>query len=343
MVYQVLRSQLFYLDSADRSPESNIGSPVFSFPNNLLRIDATQKIRVCFNEATIPYTFFQTEEFNNKFGVGESVIRGGVVVESLKVISLDTGNYSIDTLINELIQKLNSESNLYRYQLTYDDSRNEIIYVAIPILATDIVDDVRFIFNRPFILENLQIDIGESAFELLGFPFGSVIVFVQPDSGINQLTTKSSIPTNMSSAVDNLYIRIENNCNNFTSDGVNRYSYSNTLAKIPIAQPPFSTIFFYNIDDNYSTVISGNTLDNFNIKLENKRGTLIVPRSDWSLTIRVEVIIDKNEIGMEASLNEMVKILKMNFIKENDRQKPKTEINDKIEDKNNINRIYNSE
>jgi hypothetical protein len=46
---------------------------------------------------------------------------------------------------------------------------------------------------------------------------------------------------------------------------------------------------------------------------------------------------------MEASLNEMVKILKMNFIKENDKQKPKNEINNKIEDKNNINRIYNSE
>ena len=330
MVYQVLRSQLFYLDTVDRSPESGRGNPVFTFPNNLLNIEATQKIRISFNEATIPYSFFQTEDFNSQFALGESVIRGGVVVESLKVITLDTGNYSIDTLINELIRVLNSSSDLYRYQLTYDDSRNEIVYVALPILATDIVDDVRFIFNRQFIIDTLGVDIQESAFELLGFPFGSIIVFVQPDSGINQLTTKSTIPVNVSSAVDNLYVRIENNCNNYSSNGVNRYSYSNILAKIPVAQPPFSTIYYYNIEDigNFSTVISGNVLDNFNVSLENKRGTSIVPRSDWTFTVRVEVIIDKNEIGMEASLAEMVKILKMNFIKDNGNKKPQQAIND---------------
>ena len=69
MVYQVLRSQLFYLNTTDRSPESTLSSPVFSFPNNLLNIESTQKIRVSFNEATIPYTFFQTEDFNSQFGL----------------------------------------------------------------------------------------------------------------------------------------------------------------------------------------------------------------------------------------------------------------------------------
>jgi hypothetical protein len=330
MVFQVLRSQLFYLDTSDRSPESGRGNPVFSFPNNLLSIEATQKIRISFNEATIPYTFFQTEDFNSQFALGESVIRNGIVIESLKIITLDTGNYSIDTLINELIRVLNSSSDLYRYQLTYDDSRNEIVYVALPVLASDIVDDVRFIFNRQSVLDTLGVDIQESAFELLGFPLGSIIVFVQPDSGINQLTTKSTIPVNVSSAVDNLYVRIENNCNNYSSNGVNRYSYSNILAKIPVAQPPYSTIYYYNIEDigNFSTVISGNVLDNFNVSLENKRGTSIVPRSDWTFTVRVEVIIDKNEIGMEASLDEMVKILKMNFIKDNGKKKPPQAIND---------------
>lgn len=340
MVYQVLRSQLFYLDTSDRSPESERGEPIFSFPNNLLSISPTQKIRVSFNEATIPYTFFQTEEFNNRFALGESVTRNGSLIESVKLITLETGNYSIETLINALVQQLNSASDLYRYQLTYDDSRNEINYVAFPIIGSDTVNDVRFIFNRQLIIDELQIDVEESAFELLGFPINSVILFVQPDTGINQLTIKSTIPINVSGAVDNLYVRIENNCNNYSSNGVNSYSYSNVLAKIAIAQPPFSTIFYYNIEDvgNFSTVISGNSLDNLNIRLENKRGTLITPRSDWSLTIRIEVIIDKNEIGMENSLEEMVKILKMNFIKENDKkQKPKQPENPEISENNNNN------
>ena len=72
------------------------------------------------------------------------------------------------------------------------------------------------------------------AFELLGFPISSVILFVQPDTGINQLTIKSTIPINVSGAVDNLYVRIDNNCNNYSSNGINSYSYSNVLAKIPI-------------------------------------------------------------------------------------------------------------
>ena len=150
MVYQVLRSQLFYLDTADRSP-SPLSSPIFSFPNNLLNIDKGQKIRISFNEMTVPYNFFQTETFNNRFALQESIIRGGVVISSLKIITLDTGNYSIDTLINELVEVLNTSSDLYRYQLSYDERRNEIIYVALPILASDVVDDVKFIFNRKFI------------------------------------------------------------------------------------------------------------------------------------------------------------------------------------------------
>lgn len=334
MVYQVLRSQLFYLNTADRSVQSSIGSPIFTFPNNLLNIEASQKIRVSFNEATIPYTFFQTESFNNKFALLETVQRGGNPVTTLQIIDLETGNYSIDSLINELIQKLNETSTLYRYQLTYDDSRNEIIYVAQPINGVnDSADTVQFIFNREFILtSNLSIDIFEGAFELLGFPFDSIIDFTQ-NGNFNQLQTKSTIPINCSSAVDNLYIRIDNNCNNYASDGINRYSYSNILAKIPIAQPPYSTIFYYNIEDigNFSTIISGNTLDNFNIKLENKRGTSIQPRTDWTLTIRVEVIVDKSEISMEESLKEMTQILKMNFIKKHGR-KPNKPKDNEIED-----------
>ena len=74
MVFETVRSVLFYLDTRQRSG-GTIGSPDFTFPNNLINVKPQngEKLRLTMQEASIEYTFFQTELFNNSFVVRESI------------------------------------------------------------------------------------------------------------------------------------------------------------------------------------------------------------------------------------------------------------------------------
>ena len=326
MVIQTLRTYNFYLDTADRSNGSR-GTPSFLFPNNLFQLDKRQKIKITLQEATIFYNFYQTEQTSNKFYLQESVIINNQTVTNFTLIELQEGNYNLATLIIELNEKLNIQSSLFNYQITLEESRNLFLFNAFPKQGNILPQDsIIFNFNRDDVLSQTGIDIQESTNRLLGFPDHSIISFISNTTN-NSCSILSEIPVDMSNSVANIYVKIDNNCSNFSTQGVNVFSYSNTLAKIPVAQPPFSTIFFYNIEEkgNYHTIIDNSYLENLNIVLLNSRGTVIEPRTDWNFTVRVEIVIDKNEINMEKSLHEMLSIMKMQMIKKKDSRKSKDE------------------
>lgn len=322
MVYQTLRSYNFYLDTADRSG-GTIGRPLFLFPNNLFQLDTRQKIKITLQEATIFYNFYQTEITNNKFYVEESVDINGTITTFNRIVELDIGNYNLATLQIELNNKLNIPNSLYTYQITINESQNLFLFNAFPKLGDVLTTDtIIFNFNRQDVIQKTGIDIVESPNRLLGFPDNSIVSF---NSNLinNSAFLFSLIPVDMSSSVANIYVRIDNNCTNYATQGTDIFSYSNTLAKIPVAQPPFSTIFYYNIEDkgNYNTIIDNTYLENLNIVLLNSRDTVITPRSDWNLTIRVEIVVEKNEINMEKTLNEMLSIMKLKMIKKDSSKK----------------------
>lgn len=324
MVIQTLRTYNFYLDTSDRS-NGTIGTPSFLFPNNLFQLDKRQKIKITLQEATIFYNFYQTEQTSNKFYLLEKVIINNQEIINNTIIALQEGNYNLATLVIELNEKLNTPTSLFNYQITLEESRNLFLFNAFPKQGTVLSEDsIIFNFNRDdvLILSPDKIDIQESANRLLGFPDDSIISFISNTTN-NSCSLLSEIPVDMSNSVANIYIKIDNNCSNFSTQGVNVFSYSNTLAKIPVAQPPFSTIFYYNIEEkgNYHTIIDNSYLENLNIVLLNSRGTVIEPRTDWNFTVRVEIVIDKNEINMEKSLHEMLSIMKMQMIKKGSKSK----------------------
>ncbi len=97
MVYEIRKSFLFYLDTRYRSG-GTLSRPVFTFPNNLIVIE-DEKIRLTLNEMSMEYTFYQTEQYNNKF----LLIENGVN----RIIEIEIGNYNLVTFLNELTIKLN--------------------------------------------------------------------------------------------------------------------------------------------------------------------------------------------------------------------------------------------
>jgi len=309
MIYEVVKSILFYLDTSKRSG-GTIGTPNFTFPNNLIGLQpqAGERIRLTLQEAAIEYTFYQTETFNNKFVIIETRGNGDVLA---RTIELEVANYNLNTFILELTNKLNAGS-YFTYALTFNANTNTIVYTA---SQKDIhtIDSIVFDFNPTTAYAQTSVNIQESCNEIMGFPIASTITMAVQGSG---RSVESSIPITMSPGVENLYVTIKNSCQNYGNANIaNVFEPSNILAKIPVAAPPYSTLYFFDLNGNFSTIIENKYLDNLDLDLRNERFTSIEPRKDWTFTMKIEIIRPKVEDRMLDALQEMLELTRLKFLK----------------------------
>jgi hypothetical protein len=245
MVYEIRKSFLFYLDTRYRSG-GTLSRPVFTFPNNLIAIE-DEKIRLTLNEMSMEYTFYQTEQYNNRF----LLIENGVN----RIIEIEIGNYNLVTFLTELTIKLNDATSLYNYVISYIPNTNRLKYIATPKPTVPLISIV-FQYNRADVFATTGVDIIESLNEMMGFLDDATIV-LSLTATATAFTCESTTPISMSPGVQNLYMVINNSCQNYANTSVdNTFSSSNILAKIPIATPPFSTLFFFDINSNFSTIIT---------------------------------------------------------------------------------------
>jgi len=282
-------------------------------------------------EASIEYTFYQTETFNNKFYVEERAEVNGVIESDDRIIEFEIGNYNLATFIVELTQKLNLNSQYYIYQVTFVPQVNGLRYIVTPKSGVTIPPTppaVIFNFNREDVFEKSDVDIVESANEIMGFLDDTIIELgVQPN---DTLECQSNVPISVSGGVQNLYVTIANSCDNLGNTRIaNDFTTSNILGKIPVSGPPFSVLYFYDINSNFATIIQNKYLDNLSLQLVNERFTLIEPRKNWSLTCRIEVIRMRAENYTQSLLEELVDITKLKMA----RKEKNTKIN---EEKNQI-------
>jgi hypothetical protein len=302
-MFDIKRTYNFYLDTKYRSSGS-LTSPNFNFPNNLIGINDDERIRLTIQEMTIPYTFYQTENYNNKFLIIENGIN--------RLIEISIGNYNIVTFIFELTSKLNSNTSLYTYIVSYIPQTNSLQYIATPKFGITI-NNIQFNFDSSNVFSLYNINIEESLNEMMGY--NNEIVNLTLNTLGTALTSVSTIPITMSPGVENLYITINNSCENFSNTDVNNvFSTSNILGKIPIATPPFSKIFYYDINQNFSTIITNKYLDNLSFTLYNERFTQITPRKDYSITIKIEIITNAISIESNNTLKELLDINKLKLI-----------------------------
>jgi hypothetical protein len=185
-----------------------------------------------------------------------------------------------------------------------------------------------FNFNREDVFQKSGVDIVESANEIMGFLDDTIVELTQqPD---DTLECQSNVPISVSGGVQNLYVTIANSCDNLGNTRIaNDFTTSNILGKIPVSGPPFSVLYFYDINSNFATIIQNKYLDNLSLQLVNERFTLIEPRKNWSLTCRIEVIRMRAENYTQSLLEELVDITKLKMA----RKEKNTKIN---EEKNQI-------
>ena len=149
----------------------------------------------------------------------------------------------------------------------------------------------------------------------MGFPINSTITLDVSGGGRR---IESSIPITMSPGVENLYVTVSNQCQNYGNANLaNVFTSSNILAKIPVGAPPFSTLYFFDLNGNFSTIISNKYLDNLNIILKNERFTTIEPRKNWTMTMKIEIVRPRVEGRMNDALQEMLELTRLKFLRKN--------------------------
>jgi hypothetical protein len=251
------------------------------------------------------YTFFQTEQYNNKF----LLIENGVN----RIIEIEIGNYNLVTFLTELTVKLNDATSLYNYVISYIPNANRLKYIATPKPLVPLISIV-FQFNRNIIFNTTGVDIIESLNEMMGF-LDDAAIALSLTATANGFTCESTTPISMSPGVQNLYMVINNSCQNYAYTSVdNTFSSSNILDKIPIATPPFSTLFFFDINSNFSTIITNRYLDNLSFTLFNEQFTEITPRKNYSFTIRIDIVVPSTNIDTKKTLEQILDLKKMSFI-----------------------------
>lgn len=302
-MFDIRRTFLFYLDTKYKSG-GTLTSPIFNFPNNLIGVENDERIKLTLQEMTMPYTFYQTENYNNKFLLTENGIN--------RLIEIEIGNYNIVTFIFELTNKLNTVAGLYTYIISYIAQTNRLNYIATPKVGV-IVGSISFNFDAENVFNLLNIGLGETLNEMMGY--NNEIINLNLNIAGTAFLTESTIPITMSPGVENLYMTINNSCENYSNTQTNNiFTSSNILGKIPIATPPFSKIFFYDINQNFATVITNKYLDNLSFTLYNERFTEITPRKDYSFTIKIEIISTASTMTTNYILNQMLDLQKLKMI-----------------------------
>jgi hypothetical protein len=302
-MFDIRRTFLFYLDTKYKSG-GTLTSPIFNFPNNLIGVENDERIKLTLQEMTMPYTFYQTENYNNKFLLTENGIN--------RLIEIEIGNYNIVTFIFELTNKLNTMAGLYTYIISYIAQTNRLNYIATP-KAGVVVNSISFNFDAENVFNLLNIGLGETLNEMMGY--NNEIINLNLNIAGTAFLTESTIPITMSPGVENLYMTINNSCENYSNTQTNNiFTSSNILGKIPIATPPFSKIFFYDINQNFATVITNKYLDNLSFTLYNERFTEITPRKDYSFTIKIEIIATASAMTSNDILNQMLDLQKLKMI-----------------------------
>ena len=175
-------------------------------------------------------------------------------------------------------------------------------------------------------------DIQESMNEIMGFIRDTDITLVPPTPPNATLFCESEIPITMSPGVQNLYMTIRNSCNNYGNANVaNVFSSSNILAKIPVSNPPFSTLYFFDLNSNFSTVITNKYLDNLTITLFNERFTQIEPRKNWSFTMKIEILQTSTTGRAATYLEKILSLTQLKMVKKDKNAKKSSNIKSPVE------------
>jgi hypothetical protein len=187
--------------------------------------------------ATIPYSFYNVGSHNN-------LIR--FVLDGVnKDLTLESGNYSAFSLLNNIKNFLEAEASITTFHISYTR------------------ETLKFKMGFEGSATTLTISTDSTALELIGFPNGGTI----PKSSTTRITSVNAIDLN--DAIHGLFVR-QNLATKGTLD-TNEGTFSNILARLPITTNAGGIIFYTPSSNQHETMVSLPIIQTIGIRLTDDR------------------------------------------------------------------------
>lgn len=221
--------------------------PPLGIPNNY-------RIYVSLQNASIPYSFYQINEFNNILRY-QQFTPANTTIENY--VFIPYGNYTIDELVSTL------NTIMEAYQITYDYITGRITFKSLVSQQFELIYE------------------GSTSFELLGLDKDSL------NHSDENYEVKGAYPANV------LYTNCLCIYTNMKTDSFNKASTNNKrlLCSIPIDVEPFSMITYKNTNSIFKSNTYTNNINQIEIKICDMCGNLLnLNNNHWSMTLQFNLV-----------------------------------------------------
>jgi hypothetical protein len=238
--------------NADIIVNNNISDCIFYLPQ--LGIPVNYRVFISLQNASIPYSFYQVNEFNNILRY-QQFTSTNITLERYVIIPY--GNYTIDELVDKMNELMSA------YIISYDNITGKINF------QSTVNQDFAIIYD------------GSTCFDLFGFDKNTLLV---SDSNYN---IKGQYPCNV------LYTNCLCIYSNMKTDSFNKAITNNKklLCSIPIDVEPYGMITYKSTNNLFRSNTYTNNINQIEIKICDMCGNLInLNNNHWSLTLQFDLV-----------------------------------------------------
>jgi hypothetical protein len=304
---KLISHKLIFLNSKDRSI-GTIPSSTFYLPKSLTDIDnnneaiATRAIHaktgnphliymgLTLNDFVLPRTFFNTESFNNKFGVWiETTDSGG---GAWHIISVPFGSYNSYSAKAKLQTILNDSTNgaywsptmtqRVEWAISYDLDTSYYTFIATPKIPPATLIDLKFDFSAT---SGVLVKGQKTCFDLMGFFKNTTNTLAGGGTSMSITSTRPATTQTLPA----LYIRSKDLMNENMISENGGYTKSDILGRIFLTAPPYSNLIYLNIDSDYQLKFRGRFISQLNIRITDEEDNELELVDDWSMSIQWQI------------------------------------------------------
>lgn len=276
--------KLLFLHSYNRS-NGTISNAIYNIPPSYITCKENEHIKLTITDFISKKNFYNIQNYNNKMYVIE---------DGINTIQITFPNSSPNyrDVMNYIVSTLNSSSSLYVYSCVFNSQTLKYTFTANP---TGSVGNICFKFSD------------NPCNNIVGFDSDSENYF---DAGTTSLILTSSNIIDVGGE-EAIYLKI----NNIDAKNMDDGELTNVIARIPILVDTGGTIFYNNLTDDYGIDISAKQLTVLNIEIVNDEYKEIEFQSDYTISIKIEIIDDSKDNSIVETLtntNDYLKLLLLN-------------------------------
>jgi hypothetical protein len=302
---KIVRKKLFFLSSADRQATESGNQFSIVFPENLMRIQPNEQLRITMTYFSLLNSFQNINANDNTVGV--SLVRSGTVYHTFLV--LPVGSFSVSVIALNFTTALNTWVNTtlgfsdLSFSLTV--ASTSTYYSNMKQTGSGALTSLTLYFQSSALPKTIFTQ-QEIALNPLMNGMARILGFAHTTTSYTYSASAILSPNSVNSPFNMFsgqipYLRLHcdvppQNIEYDTSLGNNQMNFSDILAQISILVSPFAPIVYQDFagDTNcFEMPAKGMRVGTINFTLTDNYNTPVILNDDFDFVLKIEVMVDE--------------------------------------------------